>query len=93
MSFDELEAKYGKHIEELKRKEREEAKSSLSNLKKNEDYEIVKIESFDDAKKFSPYVSWCVTKRNGYFDNYTNGGEKTFYFAVRKDFKTVPKDD
>lgn len=93
MSFDELEKKYGSHVEELKRKEREEAKKTSSNLKKNEDYDIVKIESFDDAKRFSPYVSWCVTKKKSYFDSYTANGEKTFYFVVRKDFKNVDEDD
>ena len=53
MSFDELESKYGKYVEEIKRREREEANSSLSNLKRNEDYSIVKINTFDDARKFS----------------------------------------
>ena len=93
LSFDELENKYGRYVEELKRKEREEAKKSLGGLKKNEDYDIVKIESFDDAERFRPYVSWCVTLDESLFDDYTTNGEKTFYFAVRKDFKDVAKDD
>ena len=53
MSFDELEAKYGKYVEEIKRREREEAKSNLNNLTRNEDYSIVKINTFDDARKFN----------------------------------------
>ena len=53
MSFDELESKYGKYVEEIKRREREEAKSNLGNLKRNEDYSIVKINTFDDARKFN----------------------------------------
>ena len=93
MSFDELEAKYGKYVEEIKRREREEAGSNLGNLKRNEDYSIVKIDTFSDAKKFNKYVSWCVTDGEGYFDGYTANGENRFYFVIRKDFKTVPKED
>ena len=93
MTFDELEAKYGKYVEDLKRREREEAKSSLSQTKKNEDYSLVSIDSFEDAQKFSQYVSWCVTHEESAYDSYTANGENKFYFAIRKDFKTVSKDD
>ena len=93
MTFDELEAKYGKYVEELKRKEREEAKSSLSKFKKNKDYRIVGIDSFEEAQKFSDYVTWCVTQEQHYFDYYTADGESKFYFVIRNDFKTVPKED
>ena len=93
MSFDELEAKYGKYVEELKKREREEAKSSLSQLKKNEDYTIVHINSFVDAHKFSKYVSWCVTQDKSYFDDYTANGKNKFYFVIRNDFKTVSNKD
>ena len=94
MSFDELEAKYGKYVEEIKRREREEAQSSLSKTKKrNEDYSIVKINTFNDARKFNQYVSWCVTDGEGYFDDYTVNGENRFYFVIRKDFKTVSEED
>ena len=89
MSFDELEAKYGKYVDELKRNEREETQTSLSKTKRNEDYSIVSIDSFEDAQKFSDYVSWCVTQDENYFNSYTHNGENRFYFVLRKDFKTV----
>ena len=78
MTFDELEAKYGKYVEEIKRREREEAKSNLNNLTRNEDYTIVKIDTFGDAKKFSKYAPWCVTKKKSYFDHYTANGANRF---------------
>ena len=93
MTFDELEAKYGKYVEEIKRREREEAKSNLGNLKRNEDYSIVSINTFDDARKFNQYVSWCVTDGEDYFNDYTANGENRFYFVIRKDFKTVSQKD
>ena len=91
MTFDELEAKYGKYVEELKRKEREEAQTSLSKAKRNEDYSIVSIDSFENASEFSDYVSWCVTQEENYFNDYTHNGESKFYFVIRKDFKTISK--
>ena len=51
------------------------------------------IDSFKDAQKFSDYVSWCVTKDESFFNDYTANGENKFYFVVRKDFKTVQEED
>ena len=93
MTFDELEAKYGKHVDELKRREREEAQTSSIKAKRNEDYSIVSIASFEDASEFSDYVSWCVTQEENYFNDYTHNGENRFYFVLRKDFKTISKKD
>ena len=61
----------------------------MSKTKRNEDYSIVSIDSFEDAQKFSDYVSWCVTQDENYFNSYTHNGENRFYFVLRKDFKTV----
>ena len=93
MSFDQLDAKYGKYVEELKRREREEAQTGSSKTKKNEDYSVVSIDSFEDASEFSDYVSWCVTQDEEYFDDYTHKGENRFYFVLRKDFKTISQND
>ena len=51
------------------------------------------IDSFKDAQKFRDYVSWCVTKDESFFNDYTANGESKFYFVVRKDFKTVQEKD
>ena len=34
-----------------------------------------------------------MTQDESYFNDYTASGENKFYFAIRKDFKTVLKDD
>ena len=93
MSFDQLDSKYGKYVEELKRKEREEAQTSSIKAKKNEDYSIFSIDSFEEATEFSDYVSWCVTQEENYFNDYTANGENRFYFVIRKDFKTISDKD
>ena len=55
----------------------------------NTHYKIYKIESFEEASKFSPYTSWCVTKGEDNYDAYTNNGYGLFYFCIRDDFKSV----
>ena len=55
----------------------------------NTHYKIYKIDSFEEASKFSPYTSWCVTKGENNYDAYTNNGYGLFYFCVRDDFKSV----
>lgn len=49
-------------------------------------YDIVKIDSFDDASAYSKYVSWCITQDSYMFERYTNGGVNQFYFCLRDDF-------
>ena len=55
----------------------------------NTHYKIYKIDSFEEARKFSPYTSWCVTKNENNYDAYTNNGYGLFYFCIRDDFKSV----
>ena len=55
----------------------------------NTHYKIYRIDSFEEAKKFSPYTSWCVTKNENNYDAYTNNGYGLFYFCIRDDFKAV----
>ena len=55
----------------------------------NTHYKIYRIESFEEASKFSPYTSWCVTHDENNYDAYTNNGYGLFYFCIRDDFKSV----
>ena len=55
----------------------------------NKQYKIYRIDSFEEAKKFSPYTSWCVTKNEESYNSYTGGGTGLFYFCIRDDFKAV----
>ena len=55
----------------------------------NKQYKIYRIDSFEEAKKFSPYTSWCVTKNENIYDAYRNNGYGLFYLCVRDDFKSV----
>ena len=53
------------------------------------DYEIVRIDSFEQAEEYGDYVSWCVTHDGGMFDSYTNDGFNQFYFCLKNGFENV----
>lgn len=55
----------------------------------NKQYKIYRIDSFEEAKKFSPYTKWCITHDEDCYSSYTGGGFGVFYFCIRDDFKTV----
>lgn len=51
------------------------------------EYDIVKIESFEDAEEYCDYVSWCVTHNEDMYNSYTSGGVNVFYFCLRNSFE------
>ena len=53
------------------------------------DYEIVRIDSFEQAQEYGSYVSWCVTHDNRMFDSYTSDGINQFYFCLKNGFENV----
>ena len=79
----------------IQRKETEEEINYVKRMKftGDSDYEIVKIDSYQDASKYKSYTSWCVTKSNKNFDSYSCDEMNQFYFCLKKGFKNVKKDD
>jgi len=79
----------------IQKKETEEEINYVKRMKftGGSDYEIVKIDSYQDASKYKSYTSWCVTKSNKNFDSYSCDGMNQFYFCLRNGFKNVKKDD
>ena len=68
-------------------------KDNLSNqdFGGNNGYDIVLIDSFEKAEKYSAYTTWCVTQSDEAFENYTNGG--VFYFCLKSGFENVPMEE
>lgn len=60
------------------------------NFSSNNNYDIVPIDSFEAASKYSQYTDWCVTNDPSMYSNYTSGGLGRFYFCLRKGFENVP---
>ena len=89
MSCDELIERFSKAASEQHEKEKSELDSM--NFTINNDYEIVRIDSFEKAHKYKKYTSWCVCDAEVDYDRYTNGGSGIFYFCLKKGFQKVPK--
>ena len=53
------------------------------------DYEIVKIDSFEQASEYGKYTSWCVTHNRNMFNSYTSEGMNQFYFCLKNDFEYI----
>ncbi len=68
-------------------------KDEVNNLGslKNNGYDIVKIESFEQASQYSRYTSWCVTHDEDMYNSYTDDSINVFYFCLKKGFDKVPK--
>ena len=75
-----------------------DARSGQSNEKRNalssrqfekRNYNIVKINSFEEASKYSNYTSWCVTHNRDAFNSYTANGEAQFYFCLKNGFENI----
>lgn len=58
----------------------------------NNDYDIVRIDSFEQAQQYGNYTSWCITHRSDMWDSYTVDGINQFYFCLIKGFESVPKE-
>ena len=54
------------------------------------DYTVVKIDSHNDAARYSEYTSWCVTQRQSWYDDYAGDGSQ-FYFCLKDGFENVKK--
>ncbi len=59
---------------------------------KNNDYEIIPIDSFEDASEYGRYTSWCVTHQKEMYDSYTHGGLGRFYFCLKHGFESLTTD-
>ena len=76
-------------------KENKDTLNKLKHMKFDEpsDYEIVKIDNFQQASKFAKYTPWCVTQQARHFDSYSNDGFNQFYFCLKKGFEKVQKNN
>ncbi len=59
--------------------------------RKNNNYTIVPINSYEEATKYAKYNEWCVTYSEKMFDDKTCNGAGRFYFCLRNGFENVPK--
>ena len=67
----------------------EKNKSDINsmNFEGKSQYNIVRIDSFEQAQQYGKYTSWCVTHDENMFNSYTNDGIGQFYFCLRYGFE------
>ena len=89
ISCDELIQMFSQKIAEIL----DAKKKKVNSMKftKASDYDIVRIDSFDEARRYGEYTKWCVTQGQSAFDEYTNMGNRQFYFCLKHGFESVPK--
>ena len=57
------------------------------NFNSTSDYDIVPINSFEEARRYGRFTSWAITRSRDMFDNYTEDGLIQFYFCLRNGFQ------
>ena len=90
LSADELISKFKK----VRENNIEREKREISKMKFDvSDYEIVKIDSFSDAKKYYKYTNpssrWCLTHMEDQYNSYTCDGINQIYFCLKNGFEDI----
>ena len=67
--------------------EKNKTEIDAMNFEGKSQYNIVRIDSFEQAQQYGQYTSWCVTHDGNMFDSYTNDGIGQFYFCLRNGFE------
>ena len=90
LSADELISKFKQTRENNVKKEKQEINRMKFGVS---DYEIVKIDSFNDAKKYYKYTNpnsrWCLTHMENMYDTYTCDGINQIYFCLKNGFENI----
>ena len=85
MSAQDLIQRFAKAVSDDFEKNKTEINSM--NFEGKSQYDIVRIDSFEQSQQYGKYTSWCVTHDENMFNSYTNDGIGQFYFCLRHGFE------
>lgn len=92
-TYDELYASLSNEIKKAQELENQKL-NNLTDKKNDHEYKIVRIDSFDESKKYyeltNPNSRWCLTYSRVNYSRYTNRDKYAMYFCLRDDIETVP---
>ena len=73
--------------------EKDKAELGTTKYTEHPEYKIVRIDSFEQAKKYGGYNDWCLAQPNGgyNYDQYTSEGANQLYFILRDGFEKEPR--
>lgn len=64
---------------------------------RNQNYKVIEIESYDQAKKYAKYTCksspWCLSIDEGKYDAYVDYGNNSMYFILADGFKDIKEPD
>ena len=90
LSVDELISKFKQTRENNIKKEKQEINRMKFGVS---DYKIIKIDSFNDAKKYYKYTNpnsrWCLTHMEDMYDSYACDGMNQIYFCLKNGFENI----
>ena len=90
LSAEELISKFKKVRDNNVKKEKQEISKMKFGIS---EYEIVKIDSFNDATKYYKYTNpnsrWCLTYMDDMYNSYTCGGINQLYFCLKNGFEDI----
>ena len=92
LSFQELDKIFTPLIQQQDEEERSKSNSQDGERTPNANYQIVRINSFDDAFKYRENVDWCVCKEEDAYDRYVGDNGSIFYFCLLNGYKDVKKE-
>ena len=90
LTFEKLSEQTTEGMEQAYKLERERL-GSTDFGERNTSYNIVKINSFEEASEYGKYTPWCVTHEIKAFNDYTNNGICVFYFCLKDGFESIPE--
>ena len=73
--------------------EKDKAELTKTRYAERPEYNIVRIDSFEQAKQYGGYNDWCLAQDDGEvnYDQYTSNGVNQLYFILRDGFENEPR--
>ena len=73
--------------------EKDKAELAKTQYVERPEYNIVKIDSFEQATQYGGYNDWCLAQDDGEdnYDQYTSNGVNQLYFILRDGFENEPR--
>ena len=89
LSFSELDKTFAPIIAKYDEGERLKSSSQENERTPNANYQIVRINSFDDAFKYRENVDWCVCREEDAYDRYVGDNGSIFYFCLLNGYENI----
>ena len=73
--------------------EKDKAELGRTQYTAKNEYKVVRIDSFEQARQYGKYNDWCLAQPNGkgMFDRYTSEGVNQLYIILRDGFENEPR--